>query len=120
MIILAVAFWRSFQILLVSFTKLFKFLPHQTINSFKDDDGSEDVWTLEERVIYRWKGWKLIRTGSKTSKTDYLFIWSDAVVLRFKCGFFCFLDSFNSIKIPKILKHGRQNHLNVNFWRKNT
>ncbi|KAL3124758.1 hypothetical protein niasHT_001595 [Heterodera trifolii] len=43
-------------------------------------DGSEDVWSVEEKVFYRWKDWRLIRSK------DSLFLWCDAVALELSDG----------------------------------
>lgn len=36
----------------------------------------DDVWTLEEGMIYRWRDWRLIRTK------DSLILWCGANILR--------------------------------------
>ncbi|KAI3415824.1 Mib_herc2 protein [Globodera pallida] len=43
-------------------------------------DGSDDVWTVEEGMFYRWKDWRLIRTK------DSMFLWCDAVALELSDG----------------------------------
>lgn len=40
------------------------------------NDGSDDLWQLDERELYRWKDWKMIRAENS------LLIWSKGVVLN--------------------------------------